>query len=123
MLIAVWIISGLLALAYLGSGGAKVLTPYDGLKKQQGWVEDFAPGPVKVIGALEVLGAIGLILPRLLNILPVLAPTAAFALALVQVLAIVVHLRRHDDPRRLPVNIALLLMALFVGVALTIAGS
>ena len=121
MFIAVWIISGLLALAYVGSGGAKVLAAYDTLKKQQEWVEDFSPGTVKLIGALEVLGAIGLILPRLLQILPVLAPIAAFALALVQLLAIVVHLRRHDDPRRIPVNIVLLLMALFVGLTLTIS--
>lgn len=119
MLIAVWIISGLLALAYLASGGAKVVTSYATLKKQQEWVEDFSPGAVKVIGALEVLGAIGLILPRLLNILPALAPIAAFGLALVQLVAVVVHVRRHDDPKRLPVNIVLLLLALFVGLALT----
>ncbi|TFC90371.1 DoxX family protein [Cryobacterium sp. TMT4-31] len=117
MLIATWIVSGLLAIAYLGSGGTKVLAPYDKLKQQQSWVEDFSPRAVKTIGALEVLGAIGLILPPLLNILPVLAPTAAFGLVLVQLVAIIIHVRRHDDPKRLPVNVILLAMALFVALS------
>ena len=115
MLIATWIVSGLLAIAYLGSGGTKVLASYDKLKQQQAWVEDFSPRAVKTIGALEVLGAIGLILPPLLGILPVLAPIAAVALALVQLVAIIVHVRRLDDSNRLLVNIILLAMALFVG--------
>ena len=117
MLIAVWIVSGLLALAYLASGGMKVLRPHSKVKLTMEFAEDFAPWQVKVIGALEVLGAIGLILPELLHIATILTPIAATGLVIVQVFAIVVHVRRHDDPKRLPTNVILLLLALFVAIA------
>jgi uncharacterized membrane protein len=117
MLIAVWIVSGLLALAYLVSGGTKALRPHAKVKLTMGFAEDFAPWQVKVIGVLEVLGAIGLILPELLQIATILTPIAATGLALIQVFAIIVHVRRHDDPKRLPVNVILLVLAVFVAIA------
>jgi uncharacterized membrane protein YphA (DoxX/SURF4 family) len=117
MLIAVWIVSGLLALAYLFSGGGKVVRPHSKVKLTMEFAEDFAPWQVKVIGILEVLGAIGLIVPELTHIAPILTPIAASGLVLVQVVAIIVHLRRHDSPKGLPVNIVLLLLALFVAIA------
>jgi uncharacterized membrane protein YphA (DoxX/SURF4 family) len=117
MLIAVWIVSGLLALAYLFSGGTKVVQPHEKVKLTMTFAEDFTPWKVKTIGVLEVLGAIGLILPALLSIAPILTPIAATGLAIIQVGAIIVHVRRHDDPKRLPVNVILLLAAVFVAVA------
>jgi uncharacterized membrane protein YphA (DoxX/SURF4 family) len=116
MVIAVWIVSGLLALAYLFSGGTKAVRPYDEVKKTMEFAENFAPWQVRVIGIVEVLGAIGLILPPLLHVAPVLAAIAASGLAVIQIGAIVVHVRRHDDPKRLPVNVILLLLAIFVAV-------
>jgi hypothetical protein len=116
MVIAVWIVSGLLALAYLFSGGTKAVRPYAEVKKTMEFAEDFAPWQVRVIGIVEVLGAIGLILPPLLHVAPVLAAIAASGLAVIQIGAFVVHLRRHDDPKRLPVNVILLLLAIFVAV-------
>jgi hypothetical protein len=81
------------------------------------YAEDFKPWQIKLIGAVEILGAIGLILPVLLNVAPILTPIAATGLAIIQVGAIIVHLRRHDDPKGLPVNVILLLAAVFVAVA------
>jgi uncharacterized membrane protein YphA (DoxX/SURF4 family) len=117
MLIAVWIVSGLLALAYLFSGGTKLFSPYEKVKVSMSYAEDFKPWQIKLIGAVEILGAIGLILPVLLNVAPILTPIAATGLAIIQVGAIIVHLRRHDDPKGLPVNVILLLAAVFVAVA------
>ena len=114
MLIAVWIVSGLLALAYLFAGGTKLLRPYDTVKVAMPFAEDFSPWQVRAIGLVEVLGAIGLILPPLLTIVPVLATVAAGGLALVQIVAIIVHVRRRDDPKRMPANFILLLLAIFV---------
>jgi uncharacterized membrane protein len=116
MLIAVWIVSGLLALAYLASGLMKALRPHEKVRVSMEFAEDFAPWQVKLIGIVEVLGAIGLILPELLHIAVILTPIAAVGLVLVQVFAIIVHLRRHDDPKRLPVNVILLLLAAFVAI-------
>jgi hypothetical protein len=117
MLIAVWIVSGLLALAYLFSGANKAFRPHEKVKLTMEFAEDFAPWQVKLIGVLEILGAIGLIVPELVHFAMILTPIAATGLVLLQIFAIVVHLRRKDDPKRLPVNIILLLLALFVAVA------
>jgi uncharacterized membrane protein YphA (DoxX/SURF4 family) len=116
MLIAVWIVSGLLALAYLFSGANKALRPHEKVKMTMEFAEDFAPWQVKVIGILEILGAIGLVLPELLHIAVILTPIAAVGLALLQIVAIIVHIRRHDSPKQLPVNIVLLVLAIFVAV-------
>jgi len=44
---------------------------------------DFSAGFVKALGAVEILGAVGPILPALLDITPVLVPLAAVGLALI----------------------------------------
>lgn len=97
MLIASWIVAGLLALVFLGAGGMKLARPKPALASSgMAWVEDFTPAQVKLIGAAEVLGAIGLILPKLLGIAPVLSPIAGIALAVVMIGAVVVHVRRKE---------------------------
>ena len=70
MNVVLWIIAGLLAVAFLGAGLSKLLQPKEKLAATMGWVEDFSPGTIKLIGALEVLAAIGLVLPAALDVLP-----------------------------------------------------
>jgi uncharacterized membrane protein YphA (DoxX/SURF4 family) len=53
---------------------------------------------IKLIGALELLAAIGLILPAVLDIAPVLVPLAATGLAVTMVGAAIVHIRRKEYP-------------------------
>src|SRR4051812_48172568 len=65
MNIALWIVQALLALAFGMAGLMKLTQPKQKLAGQMAWVEDFAPNTVKLIGTLELLGAIGLILPLL----------------------------------------------------------
>jgi hypothetical protein len=57
------------------------------------WVDDFSAPIVKLIGAAEVLGALGLILPVLTGIAPTLSSIAGIALAVVMIGAAVVHVR------------------------------
>lgn len=96
MQVAYWIIAGLLAVLYLYSGVLKIIRSKDQLRPMMQWVDDMPLGAIRAIGVLEVLGAIGLILPPLLGILPWLAFAAAIGLTLLQVGAIIVHVRRHD---------------------------
>jgi uncharacterized membrane protein YphA (DoxX/SURF4 family) len=99
MLIALWILNGLLALAFLAAGAMKLARPKQALVSSgMGWAEDFADPQVKLIGLAEVLGAFGLILPMLLGVAPILTPVAAVALAAVMLAATVVHLRRKESP-------------------------
>jgi hypothetical protein len=65
------------------------------------------------IGALEVLGAVGLILPAVLDIAPVLVPLAAVGLALIMVGAAVTRLRRHET-KLLVADLVHLALAVFV---------
>ena len=78
-----------------------------------GWVDDFSAGTVKVIGGLEVLAAIGLILPGALKIVPVLVPLAATGLVLMMVGAAIAHARRKEA-QLIPINAVLLVLAVVV---------
>ena len=110
MLIAYWIIAGLLAVFYLYSGAMKVVRSREKLQPMMHWVERAPMPAVKLIGALEVLAAVGLILPPLTGIAPWLALAAAVGLVLVQVGAIILHLVR-GEARQLGLNAALLVLA------------
>jgi uncharacterized membrane protein YphA (DoxX/SURF4 family) len=112
--VVLWIVAGLLAVAFLAAGLMKLAQPKKKLADSgMGWTEDFSDGAVKGIGALEVLGAVGLILPAALGIVPVLVPIAATGLALLMLGAAVTHARRKESPN-IVVNIVLLALAAFV---------
>lgn len=99
MNLALWIVAGLLAVAYLAGGAGKVIIPKEKLaatSHSARWVEDFSAGSVKAIGALEVLAAVGLILPAALDIAPVLVPLAALGLVLIMIGATITRIRRHE---------------------------
>ncbi|MGC5020673.1 DoxX family protein [Micromonospora sp. DT47] len=99
MNLTLWIVAGLLAAAYLFSGGGKLIMPKEKMATfgpSAKWVEDFSPGTVKAIGALEVLAAVGLILPAALDIAPVLVPLAALGLVIIMVGAAITRIRRHE---------------------------
>jgi uncharacterized membrane protein YphA (DoxX/SURF4 family) len=117
MNLTLWIVASLLAVAYLASGVGKLIVPKEkiaAMTPSARWVEDFSAGTVKAIGALEVLAAIGLILPAALGIVPVLAPLAATGLALIMTGAVVTRLRRHETK---PMVADLVYLALAVVVA------
>jgi hypothetical protein len=83
-----WTVQWLLALLFLWAGGVKLVLPLELLK---GPVE--LPGLfVRFIGVAEALGAIGLILPWLLRIRPVLTPLAAAGLVIIMIGATVITL-------------------------------
>lgn len=113
MNIFLWIVAGLLALAFLGAGAMKLSRPREKLAASMGWVNDFSAPMVKTIGALEVLAALGLILPAATGIAPILTPLAAVGLVLVMIGAIITHLRRGEK-QMIVVNVVLLILAAVV---------
>lgn len=83
MNIALWIVQVLLALLFLFAGGMKLVVPIEDMMKQMP-----LPLPdwfVLFTGVVEVLGAIGLIIPWLLGIRPGLTPLAAAGLVIVMI--------------------------------------
>jgi hypothetical protein len=110
MTVAYWVIATLLAAFYLFAGGKKLVQSLAQLEPLRGWVEVVPMPLVRTIGLLEVLGAIGLVLPPLTGIAPGLAFAAAIGLALIQVGGIALHVSRHELAP-LPLNIGLLVLA------------
>lgn len=94
MNIALWVVQGLLALLFLFAGGMKLVLPIEEMTKQMPLP---LPGLLlRFTGVVEVLGAIGLILPWLLRIRPGLTPLAAAGLAIVMIGATVYTLAAGD---------------------------
>jgi len=112
MNIVLWIVQIVLALAFAIAGIMKVTQPVNRLETRMGWVKDVGPRGVRLIGSLEILGAIGLILPAITGIWPWLTPLAAAGLALTMVGAMITHGRRGEYSS-IGANLVLLLLALF----------
>lgn len=117
---AYWIIAALLAVFYAYSGSLKIVRSQEQLQPMMGWAGTDVPmRVVRLIGMLEVLGALGLILPPLTGIAVPLAVVAAIGLTVLQVLAMGVHLRRGER-RESTMNVVLLVLA---GVAAWLAAA
>ena len=113
---ALWIVTGLLAVVYLASGAGKLIIPKEKLASWTSsaeWIEDFSAGSVKAIGALEVLAAVGLILPAVVDIAPVLVPLAALGLVLLMAGAAITRIRRHET-KLMVADLTYLVLAGFV---------
>jgi len=67
----------------------------------------------RFIGIIEILGAIGLILPVALNILPQLTAISAIGFAIIMVLAARIHYQRHE-PKNALNNLILLLLCVLI---------
>ena len=85
------------ALAFLMAGFMKAYTPYDDLLNQMPWVEGFSPIQVQMISVLELLGALGLVLPLVIkSITNQLAVVSGLGLCLIMVGAVITHIIRME---------------------------
>ena len=96
MNVFLWILQVLLAVVFAAAGAMKASQPRERLAEKLPWVADFSDGAVRLIGAVEILGALGLILPAATGIATALTPLAALGLAVAMVLAALVHARRKE---------------------------
>jgi len=113
MNVVLWIIASVIAAAFLAAGLTKLLRPKEKLVATMGWAQDFSPNTIKLIGTLEILAAIGLILPAALGVAPILVPLAATGLVLVMVGAAITHARRKEQ-QMVVTNVILLVLAAVV---------
>ncbi|MFC3802372.1 DoxX family protein [Cohnella sp. GCM10012308] len=114
MNIALWIVQGLLALGVLYSGWMKTVQ-YEKGADAWGWVKEVPKGLVVSIGILELLGAVGLVLPEGTGTAPVLTPIAAIALAAVVLFGALFHISRQEY-REIGINVVFLALAVLVAV-------
>lgn len=99
MNVALWVGAVLLAVGF-GAGGVAMLAmskeQFRAISGAQHYVDHFDPGFIKAIGAVKVLAAVGLILPALLDVGPVLVPLAALGLVLLMTGATTVRIVRRE---------------------------
>ncbi len=93
---ALWIIQGLLAVAFIGAGMMKLVTPKEKLVQKMPWAKDVAPASIKLLGLAEILGAVGLVVPWWTGIMPILTPIAAAALLVIMIGATATHARLKE---------------------------
>ncbi|TQL67581.1 DoxX-like protein [Nocardioides albertanoniae] len=113
MNIALWIVAIVLGLAYTVGGIVKLTWPHERYAAKQPWAHDFSARQVNGIGVTETLGGLGLLLPGLLDIAPVLVPIAASAMALYMAGAATERVRRNE-PKEFLGDLVFLAALLFV---------
>ena len=114
--LALWIAAGLLAAVLLFSTATKMFVPREKIATvghAGEWVLDFSPWALRAIAALELLAAVGLILPAALDIAPVMVPVTAICVALLFVGAVIMRLRRGERATIVP-DLVYLAVAAFV---------
>lgn len=92
-----WLLQILLAIVFAVLGVLRLTRPRESLLPYMAWVGDFPRRRVQQIGGLEVLAALGLVLPGWTGVLPWLTPLAATGLVVLMALASLTHYRRGED--------------------------
>lgn len=117
-----WILSVLLAVTYAVTGSSKVVASRERLLAVPGmsWVGETPMPQIWLIGALEIAGAIGLVVPWATGILTPLTPIAAGCLAALQIGAMWTHISRGERGH-LWLNVVLFVVAIVVAIGRTFA--
>lgn len=114
MNVALWSCQVLLAAVFLVSGAAKSTQPRQRLLDTgQTGIAVYPMPVVRFTAICELLGAIGIVLPRLTGVAPFLTPLAAIGFAVVMVGAVSAHLKLGER-RTAVVNILIFAASLFV---------
>lgn len=110
-----WIAAGLLAAVALVGGISKTFVSKEELSRHRGgeWTRNASARMVKTLGILELLAAVGLILPAVLGIAPVLVPVTALCWVVLMVGAMATHGRLRQF-QLVALNAVYLALAVFV---------
>ena len=93
--IALWVLQVLTALLFGGHGFLLVTRP-ERMAERVPWVRALPRAFVRLLGVLEILGAIGVVIPALTGVLPSLTVAAAGGLVAMMLLAILFHVTRRE---------------------------
>ena len=96
MNVVLWVLQAFLGLAFIWSGVPKAIRDRGQLLERMPYVEDLSDAQVTAIGILEVAAGLGVILPAVTGIVPVLTPIAALGLVVVMAGAALLHVRRSE---------------------------
>jgi hypothetical protein len=111
--VGLWFAQVLIFLAFGAAGLVKLLTPIPQLGVMMPWTSQYSETFVRVIGAIDLAGGIGVLLPALTRIMPRLTVLAAVGCSALQVFALIFHVSRGEAAVT-PLNLVLLALAIFV---------
>ncbi len=117
MNLTLWIAAGFLALVALVGGITKTFVPKEKLAHHEGarWTRDVSPEFVKSLGLLEILAAVGLILPAVVDVAPVMVPVTAVCWVALMIGAMVTH-GRLGQAKLVMVNVVYVALAVYIAV-------
>lgn len=115
MNITIWILQGLIASFFLVPGIRKSFFSKEKLMELHLLEPGASIAPVRFVGIAELMGVIGLIIPLLTGIAPILTPLASSGLAIIMALAFIFHLKRKEY-KILPLLAVVFLLACLVSV-------
>ena len=111
--ITLWVVQILLGAAFTMVGAMKLTQPIAALAANMGWPGAVPPALVRFIGASELLGGLGMILPAATRMTPQLTPLAAAGLTAIMALAALFHVSR-GELNLMPINVIIGGLAAFV---------
>jgi uncharacterized membrane protein YphA (DoxX/SURF4 family) len=113
LIIALWVVQVLLFVFYVFSGFTKITTPIPQLSQMMPWTGDLAPAFVRIMGAIDLAGGLGILLPTLTRIAPRLTVLAALGCSVLQICALAFHGMRGEFGM-IPLNIVAFALSAFV---------
>ena len=111
---ALWFIQILLSVIMLAVGYMKTFYPVKRLNRFS-WTTRSSKGFIRFVGISGLLISIGLILPELTGVCPVLTPYAALSLCMIMVLAMVEHIR-YGEAKQIWTNVFIIFLSAFVAI-------
>lgn len=109
----IWIIQGLLAAFFLVPAFTKLLLSKEKLIEKKVLEEGQPLIAPRLIGLFELLGSIGIIVPWLTNIFPILTPLSAVGFALIMLGATGVHYKKKEY-KMIPLLLIVMMLSLVV---------
>jgi hypothetical protein len=115
MNVALWITAGLQASVALLGGITKTFVPLEKLSQHEGaaWTRGVPPAFVKTLGILEMLAAVGLILPAVVDVAPTMVPVTAVCWLALMAGAMITH-GRLGQVKLVLVNLVYVALAGFI---------
>lgn len=109
----IWIIQGVLAAFFLMPAVMKLISSKQKIIDTKALKPDGMILPIRILGFVELLGVIGIIIPYLTGILPILTPLSAIGFSVVMVGAFVAHFKKKEY-KILPLLVLAFILSLVV---------
>lgn len=93
---ALWVMQALLAALFLMAGRGKLTDTVEEHVANGHLRAGQSVAPLRVLGALELLGVVGIVVPWLTGIAAILTPMTAVCFGIIMMAALVVHGRRKE---------------------------